>query len=192
MGDEKQATLCKVEDGDITITLRIAFSGADDPYINRVKNEIESIWNGPNGYQTCGRYRVKFEVETKKITNHANVNCEPPPIGYHCIMVTPYDTNPPRDTSGIRYIGYLYPPGVSQRGHALKGWWSDQMSRPVPGGNGERYKDFTHEAGHMMGLADNEDNGIMTHTKGLNAKPTQANIEKVVENICGAGTCSDK
>lgn len=189
---ENKATTCKVEGSDITITLRIAFSGADNSYINHAKNEIESIWNGPNGYQTSGKYRVKFEVETTKITSHANVTCDPPPTGYHCILVTPYNTNPPRDTSGTYYMGYMYPPGISHEGESLKGWWSDQMSRLVESGNGERYKDFAHEAGHMMGLADDEDNGIMTHTKGPNAKPTQANIEKVVENICGANVCSDE
>ena len=202
---KNRATTCKVEDGDITITLKIAFSGADDSYINHVKNEIETVWNRPKGYQTHGKYRVKFEVETTKITNPANVNCEPPPEGYHCVMVTKYQGTPEKTNKGLPwfylsngskkyvtgYMGYKSN-SPSQSGESINGRWSDQMSRLVESGNGERYKDFAHEAGHMMGLADDEDNGIMTHTKGPNAKPTQANIEKVVENICGAGMCSDK
>lgn len=175
---ENKATTCKVEDGDITITLRIAFSGADDSYINHVKNEIESVWNGSNGYQTYGKYRVKFKVETMKIT------------GYHCIIVTPYHRDLPRDKNGFLHVGYMF--DISQGGESLEGWWSDQMSRLVEGGNDEKFKDFAHEAGHMMGLAQYEDNGIMRYTCGPKAKPTQANIEKVVENICGAGMCSEQ
>lgn len=203
---ENKATTCKVEGSDITIMLKIAFSGADNSYIDRVKNEIETVWNGSNGYQTCGRYRVKFKVETMmKITDLANVNCEPPPTGYHCVMVTKYQGTPEKTNKGLPwfylsngskkyvtgYMGYKSN-SPSQGGESINGWWSDQMSRLVECGNGERYKDFAHEAGHMMGLADDEDNGIMTHTKCLNAKPTQANIEKVVENICGANVCSNE
>lgn len=145
------------------ITLHISFSGADDSYISRAKNEIESVWNGPMGYQTCGKYRVKFKIETMNIT------------GYHCIIVTPYYEDLPRDPNRRLFRGYMS--GISQEGESINGWWSDQMSRL------EGYKDFAHEAGHMMGLAQNEDNGIMASP---NKKPTQANIERVVKNICGA------
>jgi hypothetical protein len=195
-------TTCSVKDCEIKITVKIAFIGANDTYINNAENEIESTWNGPNGFQTYGecKCKVKFEVETKKVTNQAN--CTPAIAGYHCVMVTnffnatgQYD-NPPRNQTNISgaevYIGYMYGVASGNGSNSQKGWWSDIMSRPVPGSTtGETYKDFAHEAGHMMGLEDG-DGGIMNNTSGPNSGPTQANIDEIVNDICGAGACPDK
>ncbi|NOZ77380.1 MAG: hypothetical protein GXO65_06945 [Euryarchaeota archaeon] len=38
------STTCETTDCEVTITLNIAFSGADDAYIKRMKNEIEDVW----------------------------------------------------------------------------------------------------------------------------------------------------
>jgi len=185
-------TTCKLTGCDLEITIKIAFSGTDDAYINRMANEIESVWNGPDGFQTTGECKcnVTFNVETMKITDPAQVNCNPPPAGYHCVMVTSFNTNPPKDTNGTTYVAYMY--GVSHGGQSANGWWSDVMSRSVEGGTGETYKDAAHEAGHMMGLEDGDGNGLMTNTSGPNSDPTQDNIDTAVKNVCGANACPDR
>ncbi len=187
-------TTCEAKDCKITITIKIAFSGANDSYISDAKNEIESVWNGPNG-QTFGDCKcpVSFKVETKKTADCKNN----PPAGYHCIMVTDYNNNPPRNqtnwTGAEFYIGYMYGISTGNGGNSEKGWWSNIMSRPVNANNpqGEHYLDFAHEAGHMMGLEDG-DGGLMNQTSGPNAKPTQAHIDEIVNEICGANACPDR
>ncbi len=202
-------TICDVDYNQckITITIKIAFSGATNQQIQTWKNEIEDVWNGPNGSQTTGDCdcQVQFKVNTMAIGNTANVNCNPPPQGWHCVMVTPWNNNnnnlpwfyKPDGTKEhvVAYMGYNSQ-SPSQGGNSINGWWSDQTSRPVqdPQGNptGENYKDAAHEAGHMMGLDD--DGGaanIMGQTLGPNARPTQDQIDKVVENVCGQGACPD-
>ncbi|MBU0532080.1 hypothetical protein KKB44_01155 [Candidatus Micrarchaeota archaeon] len=197
-------TTCETNNCNIKITLKLAFSGATDDYINRVEQEIENTWNGPDGFRTTGDCKCKmtFEVETMKITNASQVNCNPGPPGYHCIMVTPYFKpngqydNPPRNQTNITgatiYLGYMYGIATGDGGNSQKGWWSDLMSRPVNANdpNGEHYKDFAHEAGHMMGLEDG-DGGIMSRTSGANSDPTQANIDEIANDICGANACPD-
>ncbi len=190
-------TTCEAKDCKVTITIKIAFSGANDSYINDAKNEIESVWNGQG--QTYGDCDcpVSFNVETKKITDPAQVNCNPGPPGYHCIMVTDYNNNPPRNqtnmTGATFYIGYMYGIATGNGGNSQKGWWSSIMSRPVDSNKpeGEHYKDFAHEAGHMMGLEDC-DGGLMCQTSGPNSDPTQDNINEAVEEICGANACPDR
>lgn len=134
--------------------------------------------------------RSHLRLKPQKITDPSKINCKPPPAGYHCVMVTNYNNNPPKDTKGNLYVGYMYPPGVSKHGQSLCGWWSDIMNLPAPSGG--IYHDAAHEAGHMMGLDDKEGNGLMTHTSGDNAKPTQANIDAAVKNICGPNACPDR
>jgi len=103
-------TTCEVKDCKITITIKIAFAGATDTQINDWKQDIETVWNGDG--QTTGDCDcpVSFKVETSKITDPSKINCRPPPAGYHCVMVTPFATNPPKDNKGTLYIGYMYPP----------------------------------------------------------------------------------
>jgi len=189
-------TTCEAKDCGITITIKIAFSGANDTYINNAENEIESVWN--NGNPTFGDCKcpVTFEVETKKITNASQVNCNPGPPGYHCIMVTDFNNNPPRNqtnwTGAQFYAGYMYGIATGNGGNSQKGWWSNIMSRPVPGSaTGEHYIDFAHEAGHMMGLEDG-DGGIMNATSGATATVQQSHIDEIVNEICGANACPDK
>jgi hypothetical protein len=188
-------TTCTVGDCEITITLKIAFSGANDTYINNAENEIENTWNGPDGFRTVGdcKCKMKIEVETKKAADCKNN----PPAGYHCIMVTDYNNNPPRNqtnwTGAKFYIGYMYGIATGNGGNSQKGWWSDIMSRPVNASNpqGEHYKDFAHEAGHMMGLEDC-DGGIMCRTSGNNSDPTQANLDEIANDMCGPNACPDR
>lgn len=202
-------TTCDVNEAEckITITIKIAFAGASDQQIQNWKNEIEEVWNGPDNYQVSGDCNclVEFKVETMKITNPANVNCNPPPAGYHCVMVTPWNNNnnnlpwfyKPDGTKEYvtAYMGYNSQ-SPSQGGASINGWWSDQTSRPVVDaqGNptGENYIDAAHEAGHMMGLADDKGApNIMGQTSGPNAKPTQEQIDQVVKNVCKDKTCPD-
>ncbi len=188
-------TTCTKGDCEVTITLKIAFQGANNTYINNAKNEIESVWGGPNGYRTFGdcKCKMKFEVKTTTAQDCKNN----PPAGYHCIMVTDYNNNPPRNqtnwTGAKFYIGYMYGVASGNGNNSEKGWWSSIMSRPVNASNpqGEHYKDFAHEAGHMMGLEDG-DGGIMNQTSGANSGPTQANIDEIANDICGADACPDR
>ncbi len=186
-------TTCETKDCKITIKLKIAFAGANDTYIRNAENEIESVWNA--GQWTFGDCNcpVSFDVETKKITDPNQANCNPGPPGYHCIMVTDYNNNPPRNQTNMTgaqfYIGYMYGIATGNGGNSQRGWWSNIMSRPVQGGAaGEHYLDFAHEAGHMMGLEDG-DGGLMNTTSGDDAKPTQDHINEIVNEICGANAC---
>jgi len=183
-------TTCETKDCAIKITIYIAYSGATDQQISDWTNDIESVWNGSGQITGDCQCPITFKVETVKITDPAQINCNPGPPGYHCVMVTSYATNPPKDTSGDTYIAYMYPPGVALNGQSLKGWWSDQMNKPAP--TGGIYHDAAHEAGHMLGLFDGEDTGIMTNTSGPNAKPTQFNIDAAANEICGSPACPFK
>ncbi len=69
------------------------------------------------------------------------------------------------------------------------------MNEPLPGIQGPIH-DAAHEAGHMMGLDDdyNATSGvygenIMGRTWGDKAKPTQAQINQIVEKNCQADAC---
>lgn len=185
-------TTCEIDNCNITIRIKIAFSGATDQLIEAWKNDIEDTWNGDGQVTGDCKCPVIFIVETMKITDPKQINCNPPPQGYHCVMVTDYHQNPPKDTKGNIYMGYMYPPGVSKKGQSLKGWWSNLMNRPTDDPSdpqAEIYHDAAHEAGHMMGLKDGEGDGLMSHTSGDKAKPTQANIDAAVSNVCGPNAC---
>lgn len=181
-GNGQQATECELDEAacKFTITLNIAFdSGADDAYIYNAKTEIEDFWNNLGGDPpTVGECKceVEFVVNTKKVQDCDQESS----TEWHCIKVTSYAAAPPKDTRGKKYMGYMYPPGVST-GQNLTGWWSDQMSRPAPGGG--NYLDFAHEAGHMMGLEDG-DGGIMTNTTPGKAVQTQGLIDEIVRDTC--------
>jgi len=193
-------TICTQGDCELKITLKIAFQGADANYINKVKNEIESVWNGPTGSRTVGDCKCKMTFEV--ITTTAQDCKNNPPADYHCIMVTSYFKpngtydNPPRNQTNMTganfYMGYMYGIATGNGGNSQTGWWSDLMSRPVDPNNpnGEHYKDFAHEAGHMMGLEDG-DGGIMSRTSGANSDPTQANLDEIANDICGENYCPD-
>jgi len=186
----QEATECDLDADSctFTITLNIAFdSGADAGYRARATNEIEDFWNNAGGDPpTVGECKctVKFVVNTKSVQNcDKETSTE-----WHCIKVTPYSTTPPKDTRGKKYMGYMYPPGVST-GNNLTGWWSDQMSRPAPGGG--NYLDFAHEAGHLMGLEDG-DGGIMSNTTPGQATQTQALIDEIIRDTCDGKECPDR
>lgn len=189
-------TTCETQGCDIIITLNISFAGATDAQVTNWANEISNVWNG-NG-QTYGQCKcnVKFKVNAKKVNS-----CNPMPAGYHCVNVFPWNGTdeslpalPAGPRVGERVTGYMgkTTQSPSVRGASLDGEWSDQMSRPVNPNNAQagNYKDAAHEAGHMMGLNDGE-GGIMNYTSGANAAPTQANINNVVNRVCGQNACPD-
>ena len=202
----EKATECKTEGCHITITVKVAFVGASDEFIDQFTDEVEQAWNGPDGNpHTYGDCKCPFAVDVivQKVDN-----CTAAPNDYHCVEVTNYSAQPPysanesvieKVTKGeidpktsdqvTRHRGYMKPPGVST-GDPLTGWWSDIMSTPV---NGQQALDFAHEVGHMMGLDDGE-GGIMnlSGVTGPNAGVTQSNINKVVERVCGANACPDR
>lgn len=202
----EKATKCDTEECHITITIKIAFVGpeATTDYINRAVDEIETEWNGdPFGtIRTYGDCECPFEVDV--ITDKVD-NCDSAPSDYHCVEVTDYDSKPPYSandsviqqvkngtvdprTSDLveRHRGYM--DEVSQ-GESVHGWWSDIMSTPD---SGQKYLDFTHEAGHLMGLEDGN-GGIMDESGvcGANAGVTQDNIDDAVEKICD-NPCPDR
>lgn len=198
------ATSCECKDCHITITLRVAFFGADRDYMDRFEDEVEKTWNGPqNNPSTYGDCKCPFEVRvlTKEVTN-CTAETE-----YHCIQVTNYTANPPYSgnesvlgqvrngtldpkTSGqvTRHRGYLYPPGTST-GAQVTGWWSDAMSTPY---NGTAVTDFAHEAGHLMGLGDGS-GGIMDFSGMTSGRVSQENINQAVQNVCRESSpCPDR
>ncbi|MEM4272674.1 MAG: hypothetical protein QXH30_03715, partial [Candidatus Bilamarchaeaceae archaeon] len=168
--------------------MNIAFdNGADAGYRASAERAIERFWNNEGGnpptYGEC-KCIVKFEVNTKGVQD---CDRESSPE-WHCIKVTPYATKPPVDTGGKKYVGYMYPPGVSTKQN-LTGWWSDGMDGPAPeGGN---YEDFAHEAGHLMGLEDG-DGGIMSNTSDPGPQPNQALIDEIVRDVCKGEKCPDR
>ena len=193
-------TTCSKSGCDITITIKIAFSGANDSYVNAAKNEIESFWNGPNGYQTVGdcKCRMRVKVESMKTADCVSS----PPQGYHCISVTDFFRpdgtygNPPRNQTNITgaaiYVGYLYGIASGNGSNSQKGWFSDQMSRPVDPNDPAKgnYKDFAHEAGHLMGLNHTSNtSSIMNNT--LASGPSQDDLEGAARAICGEDFCPD-
>ncbi|MBW2981876.1 hypothetical protein KY343_03280 [Candidatus Woesearchaeota archaeon] len=190
-------TTCETKGCDIIITLNISFAGATNAQIINWANEISNVWNG-NGqkYGQC-KCNVKFKVNAKSVNS-----CTPKPAGYHCVDVLPWNGTdeslpalPAGPRAGERVTGYMgkttQSPSVG--GASIDGEWSDQMSRPVNPNNPQagNYKDAAHEAGHMMGLNDGE-GGIMNFTSGANAAPTQANIDNVVNRMCGQNACPDR
>lgn len=197
------ATSCECKDCQITITLKVAFFGADNDYISRFMSEVQDAWNGPpdnpSTYSDC-RCPFRVNVVTKTVTN-CTAETE-----YHCIEVTNYTAKPPYSgnesvlgqvrngtidpkTSDqvTRHRGYLYPPGTST-GAPVKGWWSDAMSTPY---NGQPVTDFAHEAGHLMGLQDGS-GGIMDFSGMTSGRVSQGNIDQAVRNNCGANPCPDR
>ena len=197
------ATSCACTDCHITVTLQVAFFGADDAYISRFINEVQDAWNGPpENPSTYGDCKCPFEVKvvTKKVTDCTKET------DYHCIEVTNYTTKPPFSGNesvlgGVRngtidpktsdqvtrHRGYLYPPGTST-GAPVNGWWSDAMSTPY---NGQPVSDFAHEAGHLMGLADRS-GGIMDFSGMTSGRVSQGNIDNAVKNLCGDKPCPDR
>jgi hypothetical protein len=189
------ATSCECKDCHITITLKVAFFGADNDYISRFIDEVQNAWNGPaDNPSTCGDCKCPFEVKvvTKKVTDCTKEK------EYHCIEVTNYTAKPPfsgnesvlgqvrngtvdpkTSDQVTRYRGYLYPPGTST-GVPVNGWWSDAMSTPY---NGQQVTDFAHEAGHLMGLVD-KSGGIMDFSGMTSGRVSQGNIDQAVKNVC--------
>lgn len=194
-------TSCSRNGCDITITLKMAFAGANNSYINSAKSEIEDFWNGPNGYRYVGDCRCTLTVKVNATTA---VDCKNnTPAGYHCIDVTKFFTpdgsaydNPPRNQTNITgakiYVGYMDNITKGNGGNSGHGWWSDQMSRPVNPANpgGPHYNDFAHEAGHMMGLDHNNNTtSIMNNT--LAGQPNQDDLNGAAQAICGDNYCPD-
>lgn len=190
----------------INIHINIAFSYNESEIsqnqIDAWVNEIETTWNGDAGYQTYGDCgcKVKFQVNAMKVTDPTQINCSPGPPGYHCVMITDHNKNQPKNTAGnATYRGYMY--GVSKNGSSVNGWWSNEMGEPHPDSpTGENALDAAHEAGHMLGLGDDYDKGppprygnnLMGTTHGPDAKPTQDQIDQVVENVCPDDCCPDE
>lgn len=170
---------------EIKITIKMALSGVDNVTAQKWVNDITSTWNGYT-YGDC-KCPVKVEVDLKLIQGLCEQNPQP---GYHCIDVT---IDYARDTAGKIYRGYMK--GVSEKGKSLLGWWSLHMNEPLPGIQGTIH-DAAHEAGHMLGLEDdyNTSSGvygesIMGRTWGDKAKPTQDQINQIVEKNYGSNTC---
>lgn len=203
-------TTCERDGCDITITINMVAVGGNQQVIDDWIQDIESVWNGPVSgdgdsptYGECD-CPVHVEVNFAGWVNNCN---DATAAQYHCIEITP---DYAKDTAGKTYRGYMK--GVSQNGSRTTGWWSsNHMNQPVLIGPGEgrvgppayygEVHDAAHEAGHMMGLEDdyNKDgntygNNIMGRTWGEDAKPTQDQIDQIVENNCEgeAADCPDE
>jgi len=194
-------TTCSHNGCEITLTIKIAFAGADNAYMARAENEIESVWNGQNGFRIVGDCKCRIKVDVITIQTADCVNN--PPAGYHCVTVTPFFTpggaaydNPPRNQTNITgaslYIGYMFGIATGNGGNSQQGWWSDQMSRQIPGAQaGTHYNDFAHEAGHMMGLGHSADGGSIMNNTNPASGPTRADLDGAAKAICGDNYCPD-
>ncbi|UZE94090.1 MAG: hypothetical protein IB618_00745 [Candidatus Pacearchaeota archaeon] len=177
-------TTCKRDDCEITITIKIAFSGTDNATIEDWVKDITDTWNG-HTFGDC-ECPVKVEVEWKNVgSGGCQANYSSNEADYHCINVsnTTYV-----QAAGNRYRGFMW--GISKSGSSTAGFWGTSINDPLPGVDGTIH-DAAHEAGHMMGLNDtyNASTGtyppnIMGRTWGANATPTQGQIDQIVENNC--------
>ena len=193
-------TTCEVKDGNIVVTMYIAFRGGDDELIARWVKEITDVWNGQDGYQEYGqcKCRVKFVVEMQKLKEG-----ERAPRGWHYVEVKPYDgkrESLPQTPDGQVTIAYMgrTTSSPSVRGASIDGVWSTRSSAPVNPRKpqGERFKDAAHEAGHVMGLPDYYNRktkwmakNIMGHTSGPNSIVTPDLIRLIVQSVTGKGYC---
>ncbi len=182
---------CSRDGCEITITINMVASGGNQETIDNWINDIEDVWNGPvqgdGASPTYGECKcpVNFEVNFSGFVT----TCNGTSGKYHCIEITPEAA---KDEAGETYRGYM--DGVSNNGSSLRGWWSSSMmNTPVRVGDEtfDTVHDAAHEAGHMLGLDDDYDketgrygNNIMGRTWGDDARPTQEQINKAVENNC--------
>lgn len=184
-------TTCERDGCDITITIKIAFTGATNQQMANWKNEIETVWDEPD-FGEC-KCNVDFKVETKSVPNCNHADAQ----NHHCIEIT---ATLPKDNNNKEYVAFMW--GVSQNGASINGKWWSNTSRPIGGpmvlggenytpSAGETFVDAAHEAGHMMGLPDDYDKNtgkygknIMGRTWGAEANPTQDQINQVVKNNC--------
>lgn len=177
-------TSCKREGCDITITIKMAFSGTDNATINKWVKDIEDTWGG-NTFGEC-KCPVHVKVAWENIGNAScQSNYTTTKQGYHCINVS----NTTHVTiNGNNYRGVMW--GVSKNGSSLAGFWGTSINQPLAGVAGDIH-DAAHEAGHMMGL-DDEYNAstntyppnIMGRTWGNDTKPTQGHIDQIVGKNC--------
>lgn len=203
-------TTCNRNGCAITITINMVAVGGVQQTVSDWIQDIEGVWNGPvsgdGDSPTVGECScpVRIEVNFAGWVNDCN---DAAASSYHCIEITPGYA---RDAAGQNHRGYMK--GISQNGSRTTGWWSaDHMNQPVMFGPGEGRSgtpvyhavvhDAAHEAGHLMGLADDYDRGsttygnnIMGRTWGEDAMPTQAQIDQIVQNNCtsGDGECPDE
>lgn len=182
-----------------TVTVQIAYAFLDEGSQNKAddliklwKESMDKVWNGPNG-QTTGdcKCKVKFVFDIVKLDK--GKDCRQAPAGYHCFNVVDRAVN----QRGNRADAHEVPPDGSMNGY---GEWTTSA-------NG---LDAAHEAGHLMGLADEyryddtdgdgqkddhvnlkpvlnpdgsraDQQGIMAETWG-NVGPTQANIDEIIKD----------
>lgn len=159
----------------ITVTIQISGPGATDAIATKIKNEIESCYNGKGfKYDCC---TVKFvAVVTNGGPNNPNA---------HQIKIV-------KDPKG-KYVSNVKNPLPKPNGSAGSGTWSDNPAGQV----------YAHEAGHLMGLKDkykevgkkprrtkpckgHEKNKMAT----LSGKPTQADVNSIVKE--SGVKCPDK
>lgn len=196
-------TTCERNGCIFTITIKMAAVGGTQDLIDGWVADIESVWNGPvindGDSPTHGECECPVSVEVNFggwVPDCSN----PAANGYHCVEVTP---DYARDTSNKIYRAYMR--GVSQNGSSISGWWSSTwVNAPAVIGPGEGRQgppvpyddlhDAAHEAGHMMGLDDVDppEANLMGMTWGEAARPTQAQIDQIVENNCGGEECPDE
>jgi len=135
-------------DGDdgcsFKVKVQIAFAFLDDgskakadDLLKTWGDQMNSTWNGPNGFQTFGDCgcKVTFEFDLKKLP--VGTNCLTDPGDYHCIHVV----DQPVNQRGNRADAHEVPPTGTLNGY---GEWTAGISG----------LEATHEAGHLMGLDD--------------------------------------
>ena len=188
-------TTCELSGCTFTITIKMVAVGGTQELIDNWIDDIESVWNGPvigdGDNPTHGDCECPVNVDVNFggwVPDCSN----PAANGYHCVEVTPGYA---RDSSNKHYRAYMR--GVSNKGSSITGWWSSTwVNAPAWVGPGEGKQgppvpyedvhDAAHEAGHMMELEDLDppEANIMGMTWGNAARPTQAQIDQIVENNC--------